>query len=239
MKLSSYINSARMARHAQFFADGLLTVHNADFLTSDRFARAYLAGASTGSWGAADVRWRMHILCWAAAVGMQREGDFVECGVSWGGSAMTVLTFTQIHNTNRRFFLLDTFHGPDPRYMSESERKTLKPSHQFTECLDAVQATFAPYRDCVRIVPGSIPDTLSQVDAKSIAYLSIDLNNAIPETASLNHFWPRLTSGALVVLDDYGWEGHGEQKAAFDRFANDHGLMIVSLPTGQGVLIKP
>lgn len=239
MDLSAYLKAARMVRHAQFLADGLLTVHNADFLMSPEFLRAYEAGVATGSWGDADIRWRMHILCWAAAVGMQRDGDFVECGVSWGGSAMTVLTFTQIHTTQRRYFLLDTFHGPDPRYMTESEKKTLKPSRQFEECLDAVKATFAPYSNCVRIVPGSIPDTLSQVDAQAIAYLAIDLNNALPEMASLTHFWPRLTSGAIVVLDDYGWEGHHEQKAAFDRFAEDNDLRIAGLPTGQGIIIKP
>jgi hypothetical protein len=221
MDLSAYLKAARMARHAQFFADGLLTVHNADFLKTDRFSQAYEAGVSTGSWGDADVRWRMHILCWAAAVGMQRDGDFVECGVSWGGSAMTVLTYTQIHN------------------MTEGEKKTLKPSRQFEECLDAVKAKFASYGNCVRIVPGSIPDTLAQVDATSIAYLAIDLNNALPEMASLTHFWPRLTSGAVIVLDDYGWEGHHEQKAAFDRFAADNGLTIACLPTGQGIIIKP
>ena len=46
-------------------------------------------------------------------------------------------------------------------------------------------------------------------------------------------------SGAAVVLDDYGWEKHIVQKHAFDDFAGRMGVPILSLPTGQGLIIKP
>jgi hypothetical protein len=42
-----------------------------------------------------------------------------------------------------------------------------------------------------------------------------------------------------VVLDDYGGPGHILQKHAFDRFADQHGVPLLQLPTGQGLLIKP
>jgi O-methyltransferase len=45
--------------------------------------------------------------------------------------------------------------------------------------------------------------------------------------------------GAIIVLDDYGWRKQINQKIAFDRFADAREVNILSLPTGQGLLIKP
>ncbi len=45
--------------------------------------------------------------------------------------------------------------------------------------------------------------------------------------------------GALVLLDDYGFYNHIEQKKAFDIFAKKKNVEILTLPTGQGLLIKP
>ena len=44
--------------------------------------------------------------------------------------------------------------------------------------------------------------------------------------------------GAVVLLDDYAWATHRAQKEALDAFAAAHGAMILSLPTGQGLLIR-
>jgi O-methyltransferase len=46
-------------------------------------------------------------------------------------------------------------------------------------------------------------------------------------------------SGAAIVLDDYGWRKHYEQKRAFDEFARQRGTSVLALPTGQGLILKP
>jgi len=46
-------------------------------------------------------------------------------------------------------------------------------------------------------------------------------------------------STAAVLLDDYGHSGHEEQKRAFDGFALSKDVKILTLPTGQGLIIKP
>ncbi len=239
MGVQGFLSAIRLARRATYNTDGLLTVHNADFAAEQRFHDAYEAGARTGSWGGMDVRWRMHVICWAASIGLDREGDFVECGVSRGGSAMTMLKFADLPRTGRKLYLLDTFRGPAPEYLSDSERRSLKPSPQFDECLADVRRTFAPYESTVRIIPGPVPETLGQVDTQRVAFLSIDMNNTAPEIAAAEFFWPKLSSGAPVVLDDYGWSEHIEQKRAFDAFAARHGVSILSLPTGQALMLKP
>jgi O-methyltransferase len=50
--------------------------------------------------------------------------------------------------------------------------------------------------------------------------------------------WPRLVPGGLVLLDDYGWEPHSYQKKAWDELAARDGVMILFLPTGQGLIIN-
>ena len=84
-----------------------------------------------------------------------------------------------------------------------------------------------------------MPDTLPRVTSERIAYLSIDMNCVRLEIAAAEFFWPRLVPGATMLLDDYGHAGHELQKEAFNQFSVRHGVPILTLPTGQGVIVKP
>ena len=65
------------------------------------------------------------------------------------------------------------------------------------------------------------------------------MNIAAPERAALEHFWPKLVSGAVVVLDDYGGINRPLQRQYADEFAAEVKVPILVLPTGQGLLLKP
>ena len=69
-------------------------------------------------------------------------------------------------------------------------------------------------------------------------FLHIDMNCAPPEIAALKELWPRISTGGIVILDDYAYHGHDLQKAAMDALAQELGTQIASLPTGQGLIIK-
>ncbi len=147
---------------------------------------------------------------------------------------------------DRTFYLLDTFRGIDERYVSEAEKDNGIMRHSarnitsglYAVDVDAVRQNFSEWHR-TRIIVGSVPETLAQVDAQRIAFLHLDLNCAIPEARALNHFWDRLTPGALVLMDDYAYHGASVQKALLDEVAHSKGVSIVALPTGQGLLIKP
>lgn len=187
--------------------DGLASRHNCDFINDVHFANAYAAGKSTGSWGGSEVHWRAHVICWAAQKGMSIEGDFVECGVNKGGLASVVLNYTELYKTTRKFYLLDTYNGLVERYLSEEEKKQGVTAGGYEECFDAVKRTFSDFPNVV-LVKGAVPETLIEVKANKIAFLSIDMNCVVPEIAAAEYFWNRLSSGAIIVLDDYGWTGH-------------------------------
>jgi O-methyltransferase len=217
--------------------DGLLTTHDSSFVHDARFAAAYKDGKATGSWGETDIRWRAHVACWAAEIGLQRQGDFVECGVNRGGLARTVMQYVQFAGASERhFWLLDTFNGLDESTLSDSEKHAAS-RWTYQECYEDVVRTFAPIPN-VRIVRGTVPDTLREVTADRVAFLSLDMNCAAPEIAAFRYFWPKMAPGAVVLLDDYGWRGHEEQHAAFDALARELGFAILSMPTGQGVILK-
>lgn len=223
---------------ATYNQDGLVTSHYPGFAADDRFGAAYAAGRSTGSWHG-DLHWRAHVVCWAAARGAALKGDFVECGVNRGGYALTAITYTDFKSLGKRFYLLDTFEGLVGHQLSEQELRAGLRAGGYRPCHDHVLETFAPYGDCIRIIKGVVPETLSQVDADCVAFLSLDMNATEPEISAARYFWDRLVPGASIVLDDYGWRSHSAQRIAFDEFARARGVPLLSLPTGQGLILKP
>ena len=222
-------------------ADGLITVHNADFVNDPRFNAAYEAGAATGSWAGLHIEWRTYIACWAADQVKHIEGDFVECGVNRGGLSRAVCEYVDMATSGRSFYLLDTFNGVAEEYLTDAEKRlgfNQSMNGYYDECFDDVVQTFASFPN-VKIVRGPVPETLSQVTTDKVAYLSIDMNCVEPEIAAAEYFWDRIPSGGIVVLDDYAFVRHSLQKAAFDKFATRHDVQVLSLPTGQGLIFRP
>jgi hypothetical protein len=226
--------------------DGMVSVHNHAFMDNPAFQRAYQRGVTAiGGHDKYQFQWRVHVALWAAASAAKLDGDFVECGVNYGFMSSAIMDHLDWDQLGKTFYLLDTFAGLDPRFVSDAERQSgsLEKSQQYLDDgfyvsgVDSVRANFAQWHN-QRIIVGTIPETLDQVDT-SVAFLHIDMNCAAPEIAALRHFWPRLVPGAFVLLDDYAYSGFGEQHAAMNTLAAELGVTICSLPTGQGLLIKP
>jgi Macrocin-O-methyltransferase (TylF) len=225
--------------------DGLRSVHNHEFRLRPRFQKAYQRGVQAVGedyhW-----HWRVHVALWAARAAALLDGDFVECGVNRGFMSSAIMDYLDWNALDRRFFLLDTFRGIDLRYVSEEElaggiaEKNAKSiaSNFYTFDVEAVRQNFSEWSKVI-IIPGSIPETLPQIVANRIAFVHIDLNSSRPEVAAIRFLWGRLVPGALVVLDDYAYYGYRSQRIAMDQFARSAGVGVLSLPTGQGLLIKP
>lgn len=222
-----------------FAADGLVSIHNADFITEPRFAEAYRLGAGTGhAYGELHIEWRVRVMLWAAQQALQLPGDFVECGTNTGIYARAILSYLDLEGSGKQFYLLDTFEGIPDAQVTEAESAARKDYNaSYFDCWELVQRTFAPF-SCVRLVRGVIPGTLGAIQSSAIAFASIDLNVAQPEIEAITALWDRLVPGAIVVIDDYGWPGHEVQKHAWDRFVAERGHPLLPLPTGQALVIK-
>src|SRR5438874_2036956 len=225
--------------------DGLRSIHNHEFMDDPAFRKAYQRGIRAAG---DDYRWhwRVHIGLWAAACAARLEGDFVECGVNRGFLSSAIMDYLNWDSLGKHFYLLDTFRGLDERFVSSADRasgaveknKKSLASGFYAQGIEEVRANFSQWKN-VSLIEGSIPETLSQVRAEKIAYLHLDMNCSPPEIAAIQCFWERLVPGAFVLLDDYAYHGYLSQKIAMDQFAQEKGIKILSLPTGQGLLVKP
>ena len=196
-------------------------------------------GRPKGSSEDIHIEWRVYVCCWAAFHASKLPGDFVECGVNTGIYSFAVCKFIDFNSLDKSFFLFDTFTGIPEEQMLDTERvnRLAENESRYEECYELAKNSFSEYRRA-QLVRGVVPESLDDVSIDKVCYLSIDMNIAYPEVAAIEFFWDKLVPGAPVVLDDYGWTNNIEQKRAMDAFAAKKGVMILTMPTGQGLLIK-
>jgi hypothetical protein len=218
--------------------DSLTTSNNCDFIKEPRFAKAYEVATATKPWEGFTLQWRVYVICWFADLVKDLEGDYVECGVNTGAYSRAIIQYIDFNKLNKTFFLLDTFEGFPIEQITEEERKagvSVYETH-YHDVYNQVKETFKDFN--VKIIKGIVPDTLSECNSEKIAFLSIDMNAVAPEIAAINYFFDKIVKGGIIVIDDYGFPLHIEQKKAWDLFAKEKKINILSLPTGQGIMFK-
>lgn len=223
---------------AKYAADGVgVRNKNISFLDDPEFkigwAKAVEGNRAGWDGDPPDVRWRAHTALWAARHGLKLEGDFVECGVFLGLFSLTICHALDFAKSDKNFYLFDTFNGlPD-----DGSPQAKRNSSLYFDCYEQAKANFSPFPNC-KVVRGILPGTLAQAPLNRIAYLSIDLNHAAAEKAVMNELWDRLSPSAVVLIDDYAFGGHEDQYEMWNTFADSKGTSILTVPTGQGILIK-
>jgi hypothetical protein len=235
---------------ATYAEDALITNKNISSLFEPDFLNAYQKAVDDGLYVDAAIRWRCHVACWAGSVAIKNKGDFVECGVNKGFISRIVMDYLKFEaREDIKFWLLDTYEGFSEKYLTEEEISVLKQSFQkdnldaswkmgqYKPVFDIALKAFSKFPNA-RLIKGIVPETLSLVESDKISYLSLDMNCVIPEIEAISYFWDKLVPGAIVLLDDYAWPSHEAQKNGMDKFASSKGVGILTLPTGQGLIIK-
>ena len=225
--------------------DGLFTIHNDHFRRDPAFKAAYQRGVEANNNLDPHFEWRLHVALWAASSALGAAGDFVECGVNTGFMSSAIMAGLDWGLVARRFYLIDTFARPVMSQFSADEvrdgRRKLAEDYMaagaYETDLARVRANFSEWPNAV-VVEGSVPDVLPKVNTTSVAFLHIDMNCAYPERAALEYFWERLSPGAFVLLDDYAYHGFENQADAIDTLGRSLGFSVLSLPTGQGLIVK-
>jgi hypothetical protein len=223
--------------------DGLISQHVCDFMRDSKFLASYSSARDGVPWShPGEIRFRAYVACWAAQHALNLDGDFVECGVGHGIYSRTVCDYVDFEKTGRRFFLFDTFAGiPTDTSLTDAERRTAEifnKTHYSGDMLGRAKKKFSKFSN-VQLVPGIIPNSIDNIEIDKIAYLSIDMNNAAAEIGAIRKLWDRLVPGAIVLLDDYAYgKEFMDQKRAWDIFALEKGVPILTTPTGQGMIIR-
>ena len=239
INLNSKLLSTHFHGPLTYDTDGLTTSNNSDFKNDPLFKKAYNAAKSTNPWPGFTLQWRVYIICYYANHVKDLEGDFVECGVNTGAYARALIEYINFNSLKKTFYLFDTYEGLPDFLVSEAELIAGIDGYlgnHYKNVYEQVKETFKPFK--TKIIKGVVPETLSQFIGDKVCFLSIDMNIVKPEIAAANFFWDKLVVGGVMVLDDYGFPMHINQKLAFDDFAKKHNQNILSLPTGQGILVK-
>jgi O-methyltransferase len=219
--------------------DNLIALtRSAGFMEDPRFQAAFSAHANNRQ--EKSLGWRLHTLTWAAEHCLAVAGDFVECGVYRGFSMAVVTKYVDFANVGKTLYLYDTFEGIPEEHNQEkrSNAPYAKANEKNPNALhEHVVGLFSAYPN-VRVVRGVVPQSFATACPRAVAFLHIDMNSATAEIAALETLFDRVTSGGMIVFDDYGWSGFVKQKIAEDAFMKRRGHQILELPTGQGLLIK-
>lgn len=235
--------------HSVFWGDRLLTVDkSAGFMSDPSFRKAYDTIRGSHQYdqysSPQTIAWRLHTLVWAAQSGLALEGDFIECGVFKGDMSWVISQTVDFASRGKKFYLYDTFDGFSDKYSSNDDfpedPNFLAFAHKcYTDpsLYPYVRDRFSDRSD-IRVIKGVVPDVLLQESPEKIAFLHIDLNSPAAEIGALEILFPRMSPGAILVFDDYGWKQFHRQKEAEDEFMAKLGYKILELPTGQGVVVK-
>ncbi len=223
--------------------DGLATCHNADFIIDPKFRSAYQVGLEN-SRSPVHIEWRVHVALWCASHALTLFGDFVECGVHNGILSGAIAQWLDLGRySSKRFFLFDTWDGIPETQISTAERlngiaKMNRKYQHGDEIYEGVRRKFSRWKN-ISIHRGTVPSSLTVLgDDRPLSYISMDMNVVKAEMEAIAVLWPKLVAGGIVLIDDYGWRAHVEQKKAWDAFATAVDHSILQLPTGQGIILK-
>ncbi len=197
---------------------------------------------------------RMYAL-WQATryvVGRGIEGALVECGVWRGGSSLLMaLTLLELDERSRNLHLFDTFEGmPPPSYADvqftgEPAADLLARSKRTPEDLAWAWATLEDVKQTMTVanypnveyVQGLVEDTVPAGAPDQIALLRLDTDWYESTRHELEHLYPRLASGGILIIDDYGhWQG---ARTAVDEYFADEPVFMNRIDYTGRLILKP
>lgn len=170
-------------------------------------------------------------------------GDFVECGVWKGGSALLIAQMLSDKNiVDRKVILYDTYEGmsepteQDKNIVGQPATSLLQQSS--IEIQDSIwcYSGFEEVKhnlslsgllpECIIMIKGKVEDTIpTQLPTKSISLLRLDTDWYESTKHEMNYLYPLLNKNGVLIIDDYGhWEGC---RKAVDEYVSTHSLSIL------------
>jgi O-methyltransferase len=178
-------------------------------------------------------------------------GALVECGVWKGGSAMAMALALANLGATRDMFLYDVFGlVPSPvsqdgdwaqeewsRYAKGESKLWLRiPAlDEVTENLDRIGCDLAK----IRFVQGKVEDTIPKSAPATISLLRLDTDFYESTRHELEHLYPRLSPGGVLIIDDYS--AFVGCRKAVDEYFMSRGIHVFfnRIDVDSRLIIKP
>ena len=160
-------------------------------------------------------------------------GNTAECGVFEGAGSWLICS--AFEGSGRLHHLFDSFEG-----LSAPEAADGHHWHQgdLAVAEDIVTKNLGPFSDVIQFHKGWIPERFQDVDEEKFAFVHIDVDLRRPTLDSIEFFYPRLSIGAVLLCDDYGFWSCPGSTEALDEFLSDKREKMIALDAGGGFLIK-
>jgi len=165
---------------------------------------------------------RAYMLYQFANVARHLAGDVAQVGVYKGGMARMLAEVFK--DSGKDFFLFDTFDGLPGQKEIFADAS-----------IEGVRAYLAGYRTTFK--QGFFPDTASDINKNfAFVYLDADLEKSIAD--GLEFFYPKMTTGGFIVVDDYGSKYWPGVKTSVDAFARKINACPIISAWSQCVFVK-
>lgn len=165
------------------------------------------------------------------------KGDFCECGVYKGGTAMLLekVLLESSNGKEKMLHLFDTFEGmpeTDPTLDLHSKGDFADTS------MESVKRRVNGDRH-VAFHKGLIPETFKDLrqDIKfGFVHIDVDIYRSVIDCCEF--LYERMEKGGFMIFDDYGFPSCPGARKAVDEFFESKPENPLSLPTGQAVIFK-
>jgi O-methyltransferase len=149
-------------------------------------------------------------------------GAIVECGVLRGGSSMAAALTLDRLGARRELYLFDTFEGmPAPGPLDLEYTGKLSTYQEVGAGMSEVVRSLRSVginMEHVHMIKGMVEETVPTEAPDEIAVLRLDTDWYESTRHELEHLYPRLSPGGVLIVDDYG-HFLGARKAVDDYFA--------------------
>jgi O-methyltransferase len=177
------------------------------------------------------------------------EGALVECGVWRGGSVLAmVLTLQRLGVDDRELYLCDTFTGMtapskedtsayDPPAVGTFERARANGERAWRflfgeevfgrEQVEALLHATGYPAERIHFVVGPVEETIPAQAPERVAVLRLDTDWYVSTKHEMEHLYPRLSRGGVLIVDDYGhWQG--ARQAVDEYFDATHEPLLLA-----------
>ena len=101
-----------------------------------------------------------------------------------------------------------------------------------------LRAMLSDFIDNLYTYKGWVPERFNEIGSLSFAFVHIDVDLYLPTLRSLEFFYPRLSPGAILVCDDYGFTSCPGATIACNEYLKDKPEAMIQLADGGGFIIK-
>ena len=165
-----------------------------------------------------------------AVLDVQRRGvngDFIEAGIWRGGAIIFMRALLKEYGIdNRQIIAADSFEGI-PQNVTFKHDPVDTWQDRWAASLEEVKGNIERLGlldERIEFLPGYFSDSLGAIEARDFALIRLDSDSYDSVMTSLEHLYPRLSPGGIIIIDDWHLVGC---RFAVDAYRKQHDITEV------------